>query len=334
MKQRYLEDYGFYPDIIATSCSNSLKIKDVDFRVPCGKCLQCKKKRRQDWGLRLEHEYLGSDSAYFITLTYGEWSVPRTKEGYLTLNKKHLQDYIKRLRNDHIKYVSKELKIPKKEVKNVSKPIRYYAVGEYGSKTRRPHYHLLLFNYDIGNVRSIITQWKDTTTGLPYGNVDIGKDPKTGQLGGVRAKSINYVTKYMHKQFNLKTDKRNPPFTLMSKGRRFKEDGVTPNEWSILGSFYLNNYGKYHKVNESLDTVDMAGNKRRLPRAYIKRLWEDKQKRQQISQESYQKHIEKKVDQFHKKLNDYYKGDVVEWQRSKDADNHRLLTNIINSETL
>jgi len=317
MKQRYLEDYGYYPDIIATSCSNSLKIKDVDFRVPCGKCLQCRKKRRSDWSLRLEHEYLGSDSALFITLTYGDWSIPRTKEGYLTLHKKHLQDYIKRLRNDHVKYVTNQLKVTKNQVKDVSKPIRYYSVGEYGSKTRRPHYHMLLFNYDIANLASITNQWKNTTTNLKHGYVDVGT---------VTASSINYVTKYMFKDWGKK-DKRVRPFSMMSKGRKHTDH-------SILGSFYLNNYGTHHKETEDLTTADMNGNIRRLPKAYVQRLFEDKEKRLEISQRSYIKHISKKVKQFHKDLDNNYNGDVVNWERSKDSDNLRQLNNIIQAETL
>ena len=323
MKQRYLEDFGFYPDVIATSCSNSLKIKDLDFRVPCGKCLQCRKKRRSDWSLRLEHEYLGSDSALFITLTYGDWSIPRTKEGYLTLHKKHLQDYIKRLRNDHVKYVTKELKVTKKQVKDVSKPIRYYAVGEYGSKTRRPHYHMLLFNYDIANLRPITDQWKNTSTGLKHGYVDVGT---------VTASSINYVTKYMFKDWG-KNDKRVRPFSMMSKGRKFKSDG-SPNEWSILGNYYIKNYGKHHLETEDLSTADINGNIRRLPKAYVQRLFTEKEKRLEISQRSYLKHVNKKVNDFHKTLDKHYNGEVLKWEQAKDSDNRRLLNNIINAETL
>ena len=65
-------DDGFYPDIISTNCANSIVIEGIDYRVPCGRCLPCQKKRRSDWSLRLEHEYLADDSAFFITLTYDD----------------------------------------------------------------------------------------------------------------------------------------------------------------------------------------------------------------------------------------------------------------------
>ena len=231
MQSVYLDNYGFVPDIIGTSCANSIKLKDLDFRVPCGKCLPCQKKRRSEWSLRLEHEYMFSDSAFFITLTYNDYNIPRTKEGYHTLHKKHLQNYIKRLRNDHVKYVAKEMKVPKSHVKNISKPIRYYAVGEYGSKTRRPHYHVLLFNYDIANLAPLINQWKNTETGYRHAHVDVGT---------VTSASINYVTKYMFKPFGKK-DKRQKPFSIMSKGRRLTPEQKAQGqiEYGIIGYEYF-----------------------------------------------------------------------------------------------
>jgi len=298
-------EYGFVPDIIGTSCANSIKLKDLDFRVPCGKCLPCQKKRRSEWSLRLEHEYLFSDSAFFITLTYNDLHIPRTKQGYQTLFKKHVQDYIKRLRNDHVKYVSKTLNISKKEVKFRAKPLRYYAVGEYGSKTRRPHYHLILFNMDIGNIAPLQNQWKK-------GFADVGT---------VTSSSINYVTKYMFKQFNRKTDRRTPPFSLMSKK-------------PIIGNAYLQNYGTHHIESESLEVRDMNGRVRRLPKAYLRRLFINKEDRIELSRKSYEEHLDKKMKAFEEKLEKYYDGKLLEYINAKDSDliRHRDLVN--NNETL
>lgn len=305
MQTVYLDNYGFVPDIIGTACANSIKLKDLEFRVPCGKCLPCQKKRRSEWSLRLEHEYLFSDSAFFITLTYNDFNIPRTKEGYQTLHKKHLQNYIKRLRNDHVKYVSEYFKCSKKDVKHKAKPLRYYAVGEYGSKTRRPHYHLILFNMDIANLAPITNQWKS-------GFADVGT---------VTSASINYVTKYMFKQFNRKTDKRTPPFSLMSKK-------------PIIGQAYLENYGTHHIESESLEVRDQNGHVRRLPKAYLRRLFINKEDRIELSRKSYEKHIDKKMKAFEKKVNKYHDGNILDYQYSKDADlkRHREIVN--NNETI
>jgi hypothetical protein len=305
MQTVYLDNYGFVPDIIGTACANSIKLKDLEFRVPCGKCLPCQKKRRSEWSLRLEHEYLFSDSAFFITLTYNDYHIPRTKEGYQTLHKKHLQNYIKRLRNDHVKYVSQYFKCSKKDVKHKAKPLRYYAVGEYGSKTRRPHYHLILFNMDIANLAPLTNQWK-------AGFADVGT---------VTSASINYVTKYMFKQFNRKTDKRTPPFSLMSKK-------------PIIGQAYLENYGVHHIESESLEVRDQNGHVRRLPKAYLRRLFTNKEDRLELSRKSYEKHIDKKMKAFEEKVKKYHGGKILEYQRSKDADLKRHRETVNNNETI
>lgn len=303
-------DFGFIPDIIATKCSNSIKLKDLDFRVPCGKCLPCQKKRRSDWSLRLEHEYMFSDSAFFITLTYDEYNLPRTTEGYPTLYKKDVQNYIKRLRNDHIKYVQKHFKVSKKDVYNHSKKIRYYAVGEYGTKTRRPHYHLLLFNYDIANLAPLTNQWKNTK-GYKMGHVDIGT---------VTGSSINYVTKYMFKD-HYKKDKRIKPFSLMSKK-------------PIIGHSYLENYGTFHINHETLLVADKNGSERRLPKAYLHRLFTNKEDRLKLSKELYEQYAEKQYNKHIEKVKEYYGGNTIDYINSKKHDLNHQKETINNNETL
>jgi hypothetical protein len=319
MKLRQLDTYGMVPDIIATACSNSIKLNDIDFRIPCGKCLNCKKKRRSDWSLRLEHEYLYSDSALFITLTYNDASIPRNR-GIATLNKKDLQDYIKRLRNSHVAYVSRELGIRKSEVKNYSKQIRYYAVGEYGSKTNRPHYHILLFNYDIANLKPIEAQWKNTQTGHPLGFVDIGK---------VTSASINYTTKYMFKQWGKK-DLRQRPFTNMSRR-------------PMIGTGFLNEYKNYLREFELTTIRDKKGTLRKLPKAYLYKIYtmledgkevKDKEWIRRLSEESYNTHIDQKLKEHKENLLINYNGDVNKWMQSKENDNHRKENQIINNEIL
>ena len=90
---------------------------------PCKKCILCRSKKRREWATRMECETMYSRSSFFITLTYNEYNIYK-HHGVTSLNKKHLQDFIKRLRNH----------LPCK--------MRHFSVGEYGSRTGRPHYHL------------------------------------------------------------------------------------------------------------------------------------------------------------------------------------------------
>jgi len=95
--------------------------------VPCGRCLLCKIRRRQEWVIRLTHESELHTDKCFITLTYDDDHIP---EGG-SLVKKEFQDFIKRIRWKLDYHEKKEL--------------RYFACGEYGPRIMRPHYHALLF---------------------------------------------------------------------------------------------------------------------------------------------------------------------------------------------
>lgn len=62
--------------------------------VPCGKCPACLANQRQEWVFRLKQEYLASNFAIFVTLTYNDENVPLD----FSVNKKDVQDFHKRLR--------------------------------------------------------------------------------------------------------------------------------------------------------------------------------------------------------------------------------------------
>lgn len=66
----------------------------------------------------------------FLTLTYDDEHLPLTRDGIMTLHPPHVPEFLKRLR-DQIHPVK----------------IRYFGIGEYGTHTQRPHYHLGLFGY-------------------------------------------------------------------------------------------------------------------------------------------------------------------------------------------
>ena len=102
--------------------------------LPCGKCPVCKMRRVNTWVFRMEEEMKVSSSAYFVTLTYDTVTVPITDRGYMTLDKRDFQLFMKRLR------------------KLSANKLKYYAAGEYGELYQRPHYHLILFNLEDVNM--------------------------------------------------------------------------------------------------------------------------------------------------------------------------------------
>lgn len=91
----------------------------------CGNCFNCINMRRYHWVKKLSLEKKQWKNTYFITLTYNDHNYPDE------LRVDHIQNFIKYLR----KFIKK---------------LKYFCSGEYGSKTARAHYHLILFtDYDL-----------------------------------------------------------------------------------------------------------------------------------------------------------------------------------------
>lgn len=115
--------------------------------IGCGQCIGCRLDYSRQWANRivLESKKYKNDDCWFLTLTYDDEHVPtkttkndktgEIKQG-LTLKKQDLQKFIKKLRR-HYEYHYNHT------------GIRFYAAGEYGETTNRPHYHLCMFNMPI-----------------------------------------------------------------------------------------------------------------------------------------------------------------------------------------
>lgn len=175
--------------------------------VPCGLCIGCLKRKRQEWSFRIKQELKESTSANFVTLTYDDENMIYNSYGQGTLYKPDLQNFFKRLR---------------KREKGIK--IRYFAVGEYGGKTYRPHYHIILFN--THNIDNIVNSW---SKGFVH-------------IGDVNDESINYITKYIIGRFDNHPYDTLQSFSLMSrkpaighayieKTKRFHKKRLKPKVW-------------------------------------------------------------------------------------------------------
>ena len=125
--------------------------------IPCGKCSGCRIQRSREWANRcmLELEY--HKSSYFVTLTYDDahvpihyYSDPATGEALpsMSLVKRDFQLFMKRLR------------------KKFGEGIRFFASGEYGSLTFRPHYHAIIFGLELDD----LVPYKRSAQGFQYFN--------------------------------------------------------------------------------------------------------------------------------------------------------------------
>lgn len=106
----------------------ALKGVGTKMLVKCGKCWECKQERSRNWIYKTWLEAKDHEEKCFITLTIR--NNYKTKEFGKNLNKKDLQDFIKRLRKE-------------KQLKN----FKYFGAGEYGEEKGRAHYHLISLGY-------------------------------------------------------------------------------------------------------------------------------------------------------------------------------------------
>lgn len=168
----------------------------------CGKCLPCLRRRRGQWTHRILLEALEHKDNAFVTLTYDDDNLPKP-DGIPTLVPADLRNWLKRIRKSFA---------PRK--------LRFYAVGEYGDESERPHFHAVLFGYPtclrgatdlregINTCCSVCSAVQKT---WPFGAVHLGR---------VEPKSASYICGYVLKKMTTPTDMRLggrfPEFARMS----------------------------------------------------------------------------------------------------------------------
>jgi len=103
-----------------------LGFEDMRLEVPCGKCNGCFADRAKDWAVRIYNESTLHDRNAFLTLTYDDSHLPPGGK----LHKPDLQAFVRSLRDR-------------------GNSLRYFACGEYGGNTHRPHYHAVVFGMDF-----------------------------------------------------------------------------------------------------------------------------------------------------------------------------------------
>lgn len=224
--------------------------------VPCGQCIGCRIDRSRHWALRCVHESKFHLRNSFLTLTYSDDLLPAG----LSLEKKHLQDFFKRLRNYGFEF-------------------RYFAVGEY-SDSNRPHYHVLLFGEDFSADRK-----KHSST--PRGDIQYisATLQKIWGFGHCMIGSFNYATaaytaRYvMKKQFGTKN---------LDHENYSRVDLVTGQIYQVLPEFSLMSrkpgigsqwYEKYKSDAFPSDFLIHEGKKHPVPRYYYEKLKKEEPKK-------------------------------------------------------
>lgn len=154
----------------------------------CGQCLPCRINRRRVWSHRITLEASLHEYSSFVTLTYSPEFLPAGA----TLVPEDITKFLKRLRKSIAPH-----------------KIRYFAVGEYGDKSERPHYHLALFGLGPLHAQVIADAWSVNKT--PIGHIVVGdlNQYSAGYVAG-------YVTKKMTSFDDERLNGRHPEFARMS----------------------------------------------------------------------------------------------------------------------
>lgn len=170
----------------------------------CGQCLPCRINRRRTWACRIHLEAICYPESSFVTLTYDEAHVPENG----SLSAGHWREFTKGI------------------------GYRYFGCGEYGDRTNRPHYHLVLFGLRPSEAEDFCSaRW-------PYGFVCVRPYSSAHGL---------YVAAYTTKKLTSRDDDRlapgqEPEFARMSRRPAIGTYGIKPfADWlvSAAGASHL-----------------------------------------------------------------------------------------------
>lgn len=116
--------------------------------LPCRKCTSCLLSSSKEWASRLVLESLNWKNNIFLTLTYDDEHLPYLDitpdyfdvfpdEEELPNNPTLLPAHLQKFMKDFRRYLDYHYNFH---------GLRFYCAGEYGSKSDRPHYHIIVFN--------------------------------------------------------------------------------------------------------------------------------------------------------------------------------------------
>lgn len=263
-----------------------MPINGVLTPVPCGKCVPCLMKKRQDWFLRLVTEAEDANTPmYMITLTYDNEHLPHdelkveyfdeqlhrmvrrgTGRQVSVVCKQDIDLFVKRLNNNiRYEYRKRGVEVPK------DKPLfRFYIASEYGKETHRPHYHGLLFDFppEFATSEFILKAWGKCTRTKDV----INQCYSDG--------AVNYVSKYL--LFKSKDYGKEPNFFRSSRR-------------PAIGSSYLNRKSliDWHRqsiMDNSYMLIKRMPIKFPMPDYYYRKIYTDEERKARA--DYYREHAE------------------------------------------
>lgn len=224
------------------------------FGIPCGRCTGCRLDKARQWATRCHHEARLYEDNSFLTLTYSDENLP--EDGSIHL--RELQLFFKKLR------------------RRVEPNIRFYACGEYGDRTGRPHYHALVFNY-FPDDRKIYTYNKHKQPLWTSKFLDDVWGLGHVYVGSVTHQSAGYVARYTMKKVNgdLAKDHYLRPHPITGKLYQVKPEFSTMSKKPGIGHGYVERFKSDFFPS---DFCVVNGVKTPVPRYYFNQLSEEEKR--------------------------------------------------------
>ena len=213
-------------------------------QLPCGRCPECARDYYTQWATRGSRELSRWDHSIFITLTYDDEHLPPNN----SLDKREVQLFIKKVK----KYFGS----------TKENPIRQTYCGEYGEHTKRPHYHVILYNCIFPDRKKHYVSsgghqvYQSETLSRLWGN-------GFAEFGIATPGSIAYLYKYILKK-KTRREKQNPLL--------IERDGIT---YEVAHEFIESSrnpgIGAHLRGSKSLHKgyLSVNGVRSKLPKYYL-----------------------------------------------------------------
>lgn len=233
-------------------CIRPIILKDKI--VPCGKCGNCIENKSNEWFVRLKTENLNSIlnglTTKFVTLTYEDDSLVikqcyyRFKEGRKLKIGKGVERPIL-WKPDLKKFI--------RDLREIYKDLKIFAIGEYGPENLRPHYHIIIFNLPIGIE--------------PYKNIQKIWNKGLITISEVTDGRIKYCCRYQFGTMRLPNDLY---YSYPPSKCKYISNG--------LGKCFLTDSIIKYYVDTLQTFVQFGSKKYRLPKYYRDKLFTDHEK--------------------------------------------------------
>jgi len=181
------------------------------------------------WKTRILHEAKCWSSSLMLTLQYRDDALPAS----LSLEYRDFQLFMKRVRAELVGV---------DESADGRRPIRFFVAGEYGGETARPHWHAILFNFELKDARWWMRHRKGRE--LRVGHSELAEELWTHgyvELAPVNESTAAYVAGYVNKKAERRSADAVDRLTGEVYERRpeFQKSSNDPG----IGSFWYDRFG-------------------------------------------------------------------------------------------